>query len=174
LLVLVPLGLGGCPTGGQLSDPNDHLGEHSCDAPQLFLTSCAGSVCHSPDANGNVVGEIDLVTPGFEADLIDRPSDYSAVEDSDACPPAGAELIVNTASPEASLLIRKTSGGHACGLPMPPPGYAPLSEVDLECIRQFTLALAAQGPVGGSGGAGSGGAEASGAAAGSAGEGGGP
>lgn len=155
LLVLLPLCLGGCPTGSQLEDPDAHLDAQACDVASIFAQSCAGVACHTPAGNGSAVGVIDLVTPGFEAALVDRPSDYSAVADAADCPPAGSELIVNRTVPTSSLLLKKTNGTHLCGLPMPPPPYPALSAGDLECIRQFTLDLAADAP---SGTAGQGGA----------------
>jgi|SRR5688572_27677827 len=140
-LVLSPLLLLGCPAGGKLSNPEEHLAAQNCDTPQIFRDNCAGSVCHTPAPNGSVTGVIDLVSPGFEAALVDRPSDYSAVDDATDCPAPGTELIVSTADPEASLLIGKTTGDHACGLSMPPPGYPALSPAALECIRSWTIDL---------------------------------
>jgi len=153
-LVLFPLWLQACPSGGRLTDVDEHLAAQTCDTPQIFQTSCSGVLCHTPGPSGNVTGVIDLVTPGFEAALIDKPSDYSAVDDDSTCPAPGTELIVDTADPLASLLITKTTGDHACGLPMPPPEYDQISDADKDCIRSWTIELAeSAGGVGGAAGA---------------------
>jgi hypothetical protein len=146
LLALAGLSAG-CPSGGNIPNPDEHLAAQSCAAPEIFAEGCEGALCHTPQENGQVTGVIDLISVGFEHDLIDRPSDYSAVDDPSACPPAGTELIIDTADPEASLIITKTAGGHACGLPMPPPGYPPLGAAAIECIRAWAqdLALSASG-----------------------------
>jgi len=154
LLALTGLSAG-CPSGGSIPNPDEHLAAQGCSAPEIFATGCEGALCHTPTADGHVTGVIDLISVGFEDDLIDRPSDYSAVDDPSVCPPVGTELIIDTADPGSSLIIGKTAGGHACGLPMPPPGYEQLSPAAIECIRAWALELAASGaasPTGGSSG----------------------
>jgi hypothetical protein len=93
------------------------------DVPeQLIRGSCATSSCH--DAS-NPAGELDLSPAGIEERLIDKASTQ--------CP---AEVLVDSANPENSLMLEKVSSAMpGCGDRMPFGGSLPPEEI--ACVREW-------------------------------------
>jgi hypothetical protein len=148
--VLSALTLSGCPTGGTLEDPDRFVGGTSCDAKALLQERCAGSICHE---GNDALGGVDLVADGVEARLVGVPASYENVETNpEDCPTNSPELLIDPNNVEASLLLTKLLGTHACGDPMPIPNPPGLTEAEIECLTQWARGLATQGGVGGTGG----------------------
>lgn len=158
LAVMSPLILSGCPTGSDLERPGDFLSEgEGCDALPIF-ERCAGSICHSGE---DALGTVDLLSPGVEGRLVGVPASYANVDDAADCPTENPELLVDPNDIEASLMLTKLLGTHACGDGMPVPNPPGLNDAEVDCVRKWIQGLVAAG----TGGApGSGGGTASGGA----------
>lgn len=116
ILLLIPAAWG---CGGSSDNGN------TCDVPALFAQSCAGSSCHSPGATQPV----DLVSSGVE----NRVSNAAAP----SCP---GSTLADPSDPEGSLLYQKVADTHTCGAAMPL-GGTPLSDADVECVRDWISGL---------------------------------
>jgi hypothetical protein len=97
----------------------------------IFRPVCGTSPCH--DAN-LPQAYLDLVTPGVETRVVDKPS---------SCP---TELIVDSAAPAKSLLLGKVVSAAVgtfpmCGDPMPPLGVS-LSAIQIACVREWVELVA--------------------------------
>jgi hypothetical protein len=109
---------------------------------------CGTIACHG----GVAPPLLELIAPGVEARLINVPATYEAAEG--LCPPT-AELLIDTADPMASLLVKKLDGTQTCGDPMPQLMIMGFTDADKACIRSWALELAMNGSgAGGTTGAG--------------------
>jgi hypothetical protein len=138
----------GCP--GKLEDPARFEG---CPPgfnveTQIFQASCNGKLCHTSD---DPAGELDLQSPNPASRLLNVPS-------SDALCLGALRLDPNNV--DNSLLMQKlTSSKPGCGDQMPLAPNEPLSDSQIECVRQWAINVAAQydgGSIGTGGSAGSG------------------
>ena len=120
----------GCP--GELENPERFLDGGTAACPditgKLFPQRCGGSICHE---GKDAAAGLDLVAPGVESRLVDKPARD--------CP----GLLVDPILPESSLLYKKLLPLPDCGSPMPI-GRPTLTFDELECVREW---IAAQTPV---------------------------
>lgn len=118
-LLLAALGASSC-SGGESPESTE------CDVPTLLATSCGGRVCHG---NEEPAAGLDLVSAGVEERLV-------GVHGSADC---AEQILIEPGYPYNSLLIEKVSEETpSCGRPMPP-GGVPLTDIQLECLRQFAI-----------------------------------
>jgi hypothetical protein len=124
----------------------------SCDLPVAFSKSCARTGCHSAlDAHADLDfsilsnipamlldqparhGDINCASPGMPFREC-QPSELPA-----ACPPNA--LLVDSANPDESWVIKKLRGESGCGDPMPlPPGNSVTSGWDAarqQCLEDY-------------------------------------
>jgi hypothetical protein len=131
------IGLAGCP--GSLEDPERFRGGGggACSVDtetEILSATCSASICHDSDMP---TAGLDLSGTAVASRLLDRP----ALTGGDC---EGAGLIIDSASPENSLLLRKVEGTAGCGAIMPPP--LGLQDDDLvACVRDYVLAAAGGG-----------------------------
>ncbi|HEX9619079.1 MAG TPA: hypothetical protein VF989_03025 [Polyangiaceae bacterium] len=128
-------GTGGSTTAGGAGTG----GGPGCDVPATLERRCGTFICHG----GVAAPQLELVASGVEQRLIDQPASYAGVVAADApsCP-TPPELLISTADPMASLMIKKLDGTQACGSVMPLSAFPESSEEDDTCIRQWSLGLA--------------------------------
>lgn len=143
LSVIVAASLAGCP--GTLDNPSqfsegvdgsaDSGGSGGsggsapqCDIPvasvpeQLFAPTCGTSSCHDASVPA---GELDLVSPGVEGRLLDKPSSQCTTE-----------TLVDTTTPANSFLLEKVSQvPDDCGDRMPLGGVLPPEKI--ACVRDW-------------------------------------
>lgn len=172
---LLPLGFLalGCPSGADLENPEDWQ-DTACDpttqfpsepgsTDSLFEARCGGSICHSPSSTGAPPsGGTDL--SGTSAEVAARL--YNKPPVASDCASSGA-LLIDSANPDASLMLLKLHDEQSCGDGMPSPyiDSNKLPDEDLGCIDSWVRRIAAEGAgssgTGGSGTGGSGAADAS-------------
>lgn len=131
----------GCP--GTLTEEEKKMfqGGGSCpDVPSLLTAKCGLAGCHGPGSAP------DLGSPGVEARIVGK----------SASPTCGGAVLANPAAPEESLLYKKLQDSPSCGSRMPI--GAPLSPLEIDCIRDWIGSLDPNAGTGGSGGGGGGGA----------------
>jgi hypothetical protein len=104
----------------------------ACNAPSdVFPVTCASIVCHEGNAN-----KLDLLSPGVEQRLLDVPA--MGVH----CGKTGMKLV-DSASPEQSLILQKLTTSPPCGSPMPlGSGPSGLKPEQLTCIHDYVFKLA--------------------------------
>lgn len=146
LSTVAALLVAGCPTGADLEDPDSFFAD-SCDATPIFESSCGTNLCHETEDGLAPFGGVDLLAPGVEERLLNRPASYENVHDPGACPRGQPELLIDTENPEESLLLTKLTGEHACGEAMPTPNPPnELSEQNIDCVRRWIADLVADAP----------------------------
>jgi hypothetical protein len=124
ILCIVLLGALGC--AGELEDPERFASCAPGHVEQLFAASCDGTGCHGAE---NPAADLDLVSAGIEARLIDEPSPTEFCE--------GRLRIDSMATdPMDHLLLDKLQEIPSCGGRMPF-GTATLSNADQECVRRW-------------------------------------
>lgn len=154
LLSLLGLWAVACPEGANLENAmkyHEARRGQECDARPIFEERCSGAICHGENGEEGPAGGVDLVSPGVEDRVYNVAASYKNVSDPEACP-STPELLINPASPEASLMLTKLSGTHSCGDAMPIPNPPGLSSSEQECIRRWVLSVIENG--GGNGGLG--------------------
>ncbi len=79
--------------------------------------------------------------------LLDQEADYSQVASSsyDNCPTEDPELLIDSTSPEESLILKKVQGTQSCGEAMPPSGSS-LPQSDIDCLRDWIDGVIVDGP----------------------------
>lgn len=125
-LALGVVGLAGCP--GSLENP-EAFGDAStvCDAPNTILgPRCATSNCHDAE---DPISNLDL-TP--DAGLVARLSGVAGVD----C----AGTLLDTASPESSLILTKCQADNTCAARMPITG-AKLTADEEQCLLEWISSL---------------------------------
>jgi len=133
VVVVLAFGVGGCPTDPP-GDPNDMMVDEvsfAADIAPVFQSRCAG--CHQPDGFASQSGiDVDLRTEAPFEGLF-----------ADAMSAAGRKLIV-PGDPDASFLFEKVSQTDpSAGERMPLFG-APLSDEQIELLRDWIAAGAPQ------------------------------
>jgi hypothetical protein len=100
----------------------------ACDFAGVIQKSCALTACHDTMYKQ---GELDFRTPGYEQRLVNAPATFTDITCPDpaggplpvACTPpscAPGTLLINTAAPAESWMLKKLNGTHnECGDPMP-------------------------------------------------------
>lgn len=135
-VALVTLALAGCGGGSEAAD--DSPAPPTCDVRALFATDglaevgCSGALCHSAG-----ILHLDLESGSLEARLLDREADPEG--------PCAGELLVDSAAPQDSLLLRKVDGTSTCGAPMPLTNPSALTDEQVTCIEQYVRFVAAGG-----------------------------
>lgn len=147
-------GTGGNATGGTSGTGMLNV---VCDGGADYVVTlnqnCATSGCHR---GTRAVAGLNLVP---DADLVTRLKDVSPTHgDIDCgtggvfmpcvpatCPPPGDALLVDSASPDDSWLLRKINGTHGvCGDTMPiPPGDKNYDDIRKACLDKLVRAIAA-------------------------------
>lgn len=124
--------------GGGSGGTGGVAGGPGCDVAAALSRRCGGIVCHG----GVAAPQLELIAPGAEQRLIDQPATYSGVAPDDApnCP-MPPELLINTADPPASLMLKKLDGMQACGSPMPLSVLPGSTQDDDTCIREWAVGL---------------------------------
>lgn len=103
----------------------------SCDAIALMRQTCAGMGCHELPQPAAM---LDLVGDGVESRVVGVPSNSCA-----------DWALVTAGTPEMSLIYQKiVLDTPQCGLRMPL--VAPLSELQIQCIKQWIVDLAGDDP----------------------------
>lgn len=120
------LGLAGCP--GSLENPEAFDDASTvCDAPSTILgPRCATSNCHDAE---DPISNLDL-TP--DAGLVARLSGVAGVD----C----AGTLVDTSSPESSLILTKCQAENTCAARMPITG-AKLTADEEQCLLEWISSL---------------------------------
>jgi hypothetical protein len=129
--------------------------EVGCDYITVLKTNCARAGCHN---SRSMVSGLDL-TPTPAAGLITRLKDQSPTHSEincgngdlfvecvpATCPAPGTALLVDSANPDASWILKKLTGTHdECGSQMPmPPGNDGFDASRMACIEQLVRAIAA-------------------------------
>jgi hypothetical protein len=134
----------GCP--GELENPDDFASMVPCDPQGLMQHYCQGSGCHEPSADADP-GQLDLISPGVEARLVDQNASYYNVADTEIvqCPTAMPEKLIDTANPDKSLFILKLEDHQTCGVKMPFTGRSPRPS-QIQCLKDWALGLAGATP----------------------------
>lgn len=125
--------LSGCPLGSELDNAQQQYGLRNDCAPVLLEQNCSGLSCHG---KGATRGGIDLVSPDLPERLLDQPATYPGLT---GCP-TPPELLVDSQSPDSSLLLKKVEGRQQCGDAMPD---LRLSDEQIECLTEWVFALTA-------------------------------
>ncbi len=158
-LSVVGLFLTGCPVGAELDQPERYDpsitmpvqpsgssttgGSPACDFT-VAMTTCQGSICHgSPGvASALTLGAgLDLFTADRDSKLIDAQATYTGVADPENCPTT-PELLINSANPDASLMLAKVNGTYSCGASMPVTQVEKFTSVELDCVTAWVYYLA--------------------------------
>lgn len=154
--MLMGLGLTGCPEGATLDTPYDdyELPTNGADNPGNSSTTtglvdcddsnvnevlenwCSTSRCHG-NPNTNNASEpasmpLWLFSPTRTSDWLNKPA---------ATEGCSAELLVNTTTPEDSLMITSLKQASPCGVEMPK-DY-PIEGEPVACIEAWVLGIAA-------------------------------
>jgi hypothetical protein len=99
---------------------------------EVFASQC--TVCHST-ANKDSFGGLDLSGDAVITRLKDVVATHKGVTNPPACV-AGA-LLINSANPAESVLLKRVKGTQNCGTPMP---FAPgLTGANLKCIEDWVM-----------------------------------
>lgn len=133
-------------------------GAPSCVTRAFKAANCNIPACHSSTAIAPAAAGLDLTGSGTAlADkLIDKPAEHRDVVERDGGPPVvcnEGDLLINTANPAESWLLKKINGTHGtCGDAMPV-GFT-LSATDKQCIVDWIMSTGTGNGSGGSSGAG--------------------
>jgi len=113
-------------------------GSRPCDDSNVnaaLNNSCSSPSCHGDIDENNAKAAFWLFSPTRSTDLLNLPATKQGCE---------AELLVNTADPEASLLYTALRRTSPCGLEMPE-GFDIQDPDEQACIEEWVLGLAAAG-----------------------------
>jgi hypothetical protein len=110
---------GGSPaTGGMASG-----GAPACDIPKILSLNCSATTCHGTATKPPTSSDLDLITAGIEGRIYNKPATYKGVDVSTAANPAAcpspAQLLLDPAGLETSLMWMKVAKTHSCGDEMP-------------------------------------------------------
>jgi hypothetical protein len=152
-----PGGLGG--TAGGVGGSSDYFGDYvpSCDLQVALSKSCARTGCHSAIDHYADLNFFDI--PGIPAMLLDQPATHGDINCAQpgmpfrecmpselpaTCPPNA--LLLDSANPENSWVLRKLRGDESCGDAMPlPPGNSVSNgwnEARRLCLEDYFLWIA--------------------------------
>lgn len=97
-----------------------------------LLNWCSGVPCHGEVGSNNGKAPLWLFTPTRSTDFLNQPA---------VTPGCSDELIIDTANPEASVLVTSLRGTSPCGLEMPK--LVSFDEPEQQtCIEEWALGLA--------------------------------
>lgn len=160
---LLGLILTGCPTGADLDTSHEAYlptpttgvkpssvsssgdtssttaGNEPCDDSTVdgaLYYWCSSSSCHGDVDENNGDAPLWLFSPTRGTDFLNLPATEEGCSD---------ELIVDTANPEASLLLTAIRHTSPCGVAMPDGGIRLTKPEDQACIEEWVLGLAAAG-----------------------------
>ena len=119
-------------TGGSTGMTGGSTGAVTLDAcvKTVFMSQC--NFCHSPGLKSSF-GELDLTGDDVIARLKDVPATNKGVSNVGSCTPGS--LLINSANPAESVLLKRVKKTQNCGTPMPAP--AGLSGADLACVEAW-------------------------------------
>lgn len=161
-------GSGGSGTGGSIAGGSSSAGtgavgtagsaallDVGCDYVTAVNRSCSRTACHNPRSR---ISGLDL-TPTDAAALIarlkDQPARHREIDCGNggnfvecvpaSCPSPGSALLVDSANPDASWILRKLNGTHdGCGFQMPmAPGDEGFDAERKACVEELVRAIAA-------------------------------
>jgi hypothetical protein len=132
--------------------------ESDCIKKMFVMDVQPCKLCHG---TGTALGGLDLQSAGFTDRLKDKPAKHTDGMGPPEAPLPGctsADLLINSAAPEASWLWKKVTGtqGAACGTPMPQPPST-LTSTQTACVKTYIECVAGKPMAGGTGGSGTGG-----------------
>lgn len=161
LLACLGLALAGCSTGADLDTSYDEYiptpttgvrpstsssdtssttsGDGPCDDSSVngaLENWCSSSSCHGDIDENNARSTFWLFSPTRSTDFLNLPATTQGCE---------AELLVDTADPEASLLITAIERTSPCGVVMPKGGLEIDKPEEQACIEEWVRSLAASG-----------------------------
>lgn len=109
------------------------------------MKNCSASTCHgTPTAPpGETGSQLDLFSAGVEERVYNMPAGYKNVMNPEACP-ATPELLIDPAGLEASLMWKKITKTHSCGLDMPQ--LVTFDENETACYKGWLESILASPP----------------------------
>lgn len=108
----------------------------------VFAKSCTIPSCHAPP----VAAGLDLDSPNVNTRLIDVVATHGSASPSTGC--VANQKLIDSANPDQSWLILKLStDGKTCGLPMPI--GSPLTSDETNCLKKYAQDVAAAAKAGG-------------------------
>lgn len=108
----------------------------------VFAKSCTIPSCHAPPVAAN----LDLDSPNVNTRLIDVVATHGSASPNTGC--VANQKLIDSANPDQSWLILKLStDGKTCGLPMPV--GSPLSSDETACLKKYAQDVAAAAKAGG-------------------------
>jgi hypothetical protein len=98
-------------------------GGAGCDIPKILNLNCAASTCHGTANKPPMTTDLNLFVADLESVLLNKPATYKGVDKSTAANPTAcpspAQLLVDPAGLETSLMWMKVAKTHSCGDEMP-------------------------------------------------------
>jgi hypothetical protein len=99
---------------------------------KTVFTACTS--CHSTAAK-DFFGGLDLSGDAVITRLKDVAATNMGVSNAGACMPGA--LLINSANPADSVLLKRVKGTQSCGTLMPP--SPPLTSTELKCIEDWVM-----------------------------------
>jgi hypothetical protein len=122
-------------------------GSAACDINKILNANCSATTCHGVAAKETpptaakppTVSDLDLFVADVEGAILNKPATYKGVDKSkaanpDACPTT-AQLLVDPAGLETSLMWMKVTKTHSCGDEMP--NGVKFDEVETACYKSW-------------------------------------
>jgi hypothetical protein len=133
---------GGAAAGGAAAG-----GAAACDINKILNANCSATTCHGVAAKETpptaakppTTSDLDLFVADVEGAILNKPATYKGVDKSkaanpDACPTT-AQLLVDPAGLETSLMWMKVTKTHSCGDEMP--NGVKFDEVETACYKSW-------------------------------------
>jgi len=152
-------GTGGSTTGGTGSMPTNWVLDFATvtcpgglDAASLITTDCAKGGCHKGTL---AAGDLDLSVANIANNTKNVAAAHAGIQCSlptepymecvpATCPAPGSALLVNSAAPDESWMLKKIHGMHNdCGDTMPDETYATATPDKVACVEAVVRAIAA-------------------------------
>jgi len=145
----------GSPTGGAtttstaMTTSTTGGGPVGCDPTPIIQESCSGIICHGQPGKP-AMHSTDLLNPpsgqSLAQVLMDKPANYNLIADMTSCPTATPELLINSAAPAESLILKKIMGTQACGVKMPNVTGGDLTQAEIDCFVSWVNASTGHDP----------------------------
>lgn len=111
-----------------------------CDATPLIQEACSGRICHG-EVGKPAMYSTDFLNPPpgqtLGQVLMNKPANYELTANPPECPQATPELLINSAAPAESLMLKKVLGTQACGLKMPNVKDGDLTPDEVNCLTSW-------------------------------------
>jgi hypothetical protein len=90
---------------------------------KVLQANCSAVTCHGTSLKPPTISDLDLASPGVGMRIYNRLASYKGVEfsiaDNPGACPSTAELLLDPAGLDTSLMWTKVTGAHSCGDLMP-------------------------------------------------------